>query len=321
MSVLLKAKNICVHFPVKQGVFSKTVGYVRAVDNVSLSINKGEVVGLVGESGCGKTTFGRALLRLIEPNSGSIIFNDEELIGMPAERLREKRKEMQIIFQDPYSSLNPRMTVYQTISEVFKIHKLVPKKEIYNEVIKLLDTVGLSPEHANRYPHEFSGGQRQRVGIARALALRPAFIVADEPVSALDVSIQSQILNLLRDLQRKMNLAMLFVSHDLRVVHHIADRIMVMYMGRIVEIANVDDLYSNPLHPYTKALISAVPIPDPKRKRERIVLSGDVPDPSNPPSGCPFHPRCPEAVEECKTRSMELWKQKDGRAVACLKYS
>lgn len=323
MSDLLNITDLKVHFPITSGLLSHMVGHVRAVDGVTLSINKGEVVGLVGESGCGKTTLGRAVLRLIEATSGKIEFEGEDLLALPSssEQMRAKRRKMQIIFQDPYSSLNPRMTVAQTIGEALSIHNIAKGGEINERVIGILKKVGLAPEHAGRYPHEFSGGQRQRIGIARALAVEPVFIVADEPVSALDVSIQSQILNLLSDLQKEMRLAMLFISHDLRVINHMADRVAVMYLGRLMETAGSDDLYSRPLHPYTKALLSAVPVPDPERKRNRIVLCGDVPNPAAPPPGCPFHPRCPEVMDICRNTPVTLWEQPGNRKVACLKYN
>jgi oligopeptide transport system ATP-binding protein len=300
--VLLDVKNLKKYFPIKRGVFSKTIGYVKAVDNVSFTINKGETLGLVGESGCGKTTIGRSLLRLIEPTEGTVIFDGKDVTAMNSSDLKVIRKEMQIIFQDPYSSLNPRMTVGEMISEILKFHKLAEGEAAEKKVYDLLDTVGLSKLQARRYPHEFSGGQRQRIGIARALSVEPKFIVCDEPVSALDVSIQSQIINLLQDLQKELGLTYLFISHDLSVVEHISDRVCVMYLGQIVETADVEELYAHTRHPYSQALLSAVPVPDPRLKHSRIILSGDVPSPANAPSGCYFHPRCPKIIKgECET--------------------
>jgi oligopeptide transport system ATP-binding protein len=300
--VLLDVKNLKKYFPIKRGVFSKTIGYVKAVDNVSFTINKGETLGLVGESGCGKTTIGRSLLRLIEPTEGTVIFDGKDVTAMNSSDLKVIRKEMQIIFQDPYSSLNPRMTVGGMISEILKFHKLAEGEAAEKKVYDLLDTVGLSKLQARRYPHEFSGGQRQRIGIARALSVEPKFIVCDEPVSALDVSIQSQIINLLQDLQKELGLTYLFISHDLSVVEHISDRVCVMYLGQIVETADVEELYAHTRHPYSQALLSAVPVPDPRLKHSRIILSGDVPSPANAPSGCYFHPRCPKIIKgECET--------------------
>jgi oligopeptide transport system ATP-binding protein len=299
--VLLEVKNLKKYFPIKKGVFSKTIGYVKAVDDVSFTINKGETLGLVGESGCGKTTIGRALLRLIEPTGGEVYFEGKNITEMGQSELKTIRKEMQIIFQDPYSSLNPRMTVGGMISEILKFHKIAEGEAAEKRVYELLEKVGLSKLQARRYPHEFSGGQRQRIGVARALSVEPKFIVCDEPVSALDVSIQSQIINLLQDLQKEMNLTYLFISHDLSVVEHISDRVSVMYLGQIVEIADCDELYAHTKHPYSEALLSAVPVPDPRHQRKRIILTGDVPSPANAPTGCYFHPRCPKVIKgECE---------------------
>jgi oligopeptide transport system ATP-binding protein len=295
--VLLDVQGLKKYFPIKRGVFSKTIGYVKAVDDVSFQIKKGETLGLVGESGCGKTTIGRSILRLIEPTGGKVIFEGKDVTAMHHKELKDVRKDMQIIFQDPYSSLNPRMTVGGMITEILKFHNLAEGEKAEKRVYELLETVGLSKLHARRYPHEFSGGQRQRIGIARALSVEPKFIVCDEPVSALDVSIQSQIINLLQDLQNELGLTYLFISHDLSVVEHLSDRVCVMYLGYIVEAADCKDLYAKPLHPYTEALLSAVPVPDPKRKTKRIILKGDVPSPANVPTGCYFHPRCPKIIK------------------------
>lgn len=318
---LLEVKGLKKYFPIKKGIFSKTVGHVKAVDDVSFTIKRGETLGLVGESGCGKTTAGRSILRLIEPTAGSIKFEGEEVTEMSGNRLREMRRNMQIIFQDPYSSLNPRITVGGMLSEILKVHGLrKTDNDVKDRVNELLETVGLSPLHARRYPHEFSGGQRQRIGIARALSVEPKFIVCDEPVSALDVSIQSQVLNLLMDLQQRLGLTYLFIAHDLSVVKHISDRVAVMYLGEIVEITDYKTLYADPMGPYTQALLSAVPVANPRGKRERIVLTGDVPSPANVPSGCYFHPRCPQVMPECSVAHPELVDQTQGHTVRCLIY-
>jgi len=314
---LLVAKNLKKYFPVRTGLFSRTVAAVRAVDGVSFSIKPSETFGLVGESGCGKSTLGRVLLRLIEPTAGEIYFEGQNLVELKSEEMRRMRKQMQIIFQDPYSSLNPRMTIGSIIGEALTIHRLAQGKAKKDRVLKLLDEVGVHPEAYNRYPHEFSGGQRQRIGIARALACEPRFIVCDEPVSALDVSIQAQILNLFLELQARHQIAYLFISHDLRVVEHIADRVAVMYLGKIVELASAGDLYTNPLHPYTKILLSSVPLPDPGLKKKRAIILGDVPSPITPPPGCQFNPRCKHCGENCKTREPELIEYQPGHFAAC----
>lgn len=303
---LLVVRHLKTYFPIRKGIFSKTVGYVKAVDDVSFTIRRGETLGLVGESGCGKTTIGRSLLRLIEPTDGEIFFEGKNIRAMNSHELRAVRKDMQIIFQDPFSSLNPRLTVGQMLREVLEVHRLAEGRAAEKRAAELLEQVGLSAQYLNRYPHEFSGGQRQRLGIARALAVEPKFIICDEPVSALDVSIQSQIINLLQDLQKALGLTYLFIAHDLSVVEHISDRVAVMYLGKIVEIASCEALYQSPQHPYTEALLSAVPVPNPKLKRKRIVLTGDIPSPANVPSGCGFHPRCPKAEEMCKQLMPQL---------------
>jgi oligopeptide/dipeptide ABC transporter ATP-binding protein len=320
VEVLLDVQNLKVHFPIKKGLFSKTVGYVYAVDGVSLRLRKGETLGLVGESGCGKTTAGLAILRLIRSTSGTVIYDGKEITRMGGAELRPLRRDLQMIFQDPYSSLNPRMTVNQILSDPMDIHGLYPGGERRERIAFLLEKVGLSPEHGRRYPHEFSGGQRQRIGIARALALNPQVIVGDEPVSALDVSIRAQILNLLLDLQREFDLSYIIVAHDLAVVEYICSRIAVMYLGKIVENALYRDLYTSPKHPYTQALLSAVPIPDPKKVKKRLILEGDVPSPIQPPSGCHFHPRCPYRMEICDQKEPALKDAGGGHEVSCFLY-
>jgi oligopeptide transport system ATP-binding protein len=315
---LLRVKNLVKHFPVRGGIFSRTVDWVHAVDGVSFEVEAGETLGLVGESGCGKSTTGRCILRLIEPTSGEVWFDGNNVTELDTGSLRAMCREMQIIFQDPYASLNPRMTVGAIIGEALVIHKLTKtQREFEQRVAQLLETVGLHPQHLRRYPHEFSGGQRQRIGIARALAVSPRLIVCDEPVSALDVSIQAQVINLLEDLQDTFRLTYVFIAHDLSVVEHISTRIAVMYLGRIVEIAPARQLYTSPRHPYTEALLSAVPIPDPAVKRTRIVLQGDVPNPIRPPAGCHFHPRCPHVMERCRVETPLLREIEPGRKAAC----
>ncbi len=315
---IIETKALTKHFPVNRGVWGKPPAQVRAVEAVSLQILPGETLGVVGESGCGKTTLGRLILRLLDATSGEVYFRGRNLGELEARELRNLRRRMQIVFQDPYSSLNPRMRVGTLIGEGLKVHRIVRGREVADRVEQLLTMVGLPVSAAARFPHEFSGGQRQRIGIARALAVEPEFIVADEPVSALDVSVQAQIVNLLQDIQRDLGLTYLFIAHDLSVVRHIADRVAVMYLGRVVELASRDQLFSSPSHPYTRALLSAVPVPDPMARRQRVVLTGDVPSPSRVPSGCPFHPRCPEAIDACRREVPELADPGDGRRVACL---
>jgi oligopeptide/dipeptide ABC transporter ATP-binding protein len=318
---LLSVRNLKKEFPIKKGVFARQVGAVKAVNDVSFDVARGETLGVVGESGCGKTTTGRTILRLIEPTSGEVRFEGRDVRSMGTSELRALRREMQIIFQDPVSSLNPRMTVGAIIREGLTIHKLAEGAAADARVRQLLQEVGLRPEYANRYPHEFSGGQRQRIGIARALSVEPKFIVCDEPVSALDVSVQAQVINLLGDLQREHNLTYMFIAHDLSVVEHIADRVAVMYLGKVVELATAEDLYREPLMPYTQALLSAVPVADPHARKERIILQGDVPSPANPPPGCVFHPRCHHPAKDaaCAKIVPPLEEKTPGHFAACIK--
>ncbi|MCU6792193.1 dipeptide ABC transporter ATP-binding protein [Paenibacillus sp. WQ 127069] len=320
MSTLLEIRNLKKHYPVRKGFFGKQAGVVKAVDGISLSIQTGETLAIVGESGCGKSTTGRSILRLIEPTDGEIVFEGVDIRKLSPEQMRNFRTKMQIVFQDPYASLDPRWTVQRTLEEPFRTYERLSDTELRQQVAELMEVVGLSPYHADRFPHEFSGGQRQRIGIARALALKPKFIVCDEPVSALDVSIRAQVLNLMEDLQDQYSLTYLFISHDLSVVRFISDRVGVMYLGKLVELAPTKELYDQPLHPYTQSLISALPVPDPDAKRERIILSGDVPNPQHPPDGCAFHTRCPAAKAECRTVTPQWKEVSPGRSVACLLY-
>ncbi len=314
---LVEVKNLVKYFPVRGGLLQRVVAWVKAVDDVSFIVREGETLGLVGESGCGKTTVGRTMLRLTEATSGEVFFDGVNIFDLKGNELKAMRRNMQIIFQDPYASLDPRIPVGESIAEGLRIHNIGTPKERNSIVMETLKKVGLEDYHARRYPHEFSGGQRQRIGIARALALQPKFIVADEPVSALDVSIQSQVLNILKDLQKEFQLTYVFVAHNLSVVEHISDRVAVMYLGKIVELAGRDELYRSPMHPYTQALMSAIPIPDPTIKRERIILQGDVPSPLNPPQGCRFHPRCPVAVAACSQKEPPLQEIAPDHWVAC----
>ncbi|MCS6845547.1 MAG: dipeptide ABC transporter ATP-binding protein [Caldilineales bacterium] len=318
---LLVVEDLKKYFPVRSGLLQRVTAWVKAVDGVSFTIREGETFGLVGESGCGKTTVGRTILRLIPPTGGNVYFDGEEIFKMGRREFKAMRRNMQIVFQDPYSSLDPRMPVGEIIAEGMAIHGIGTKQERAEIIAQLLQKVGMNPYHARRYPHEFSGGQRQRIGIARALALQPKFIVCDEPVSALDVSVQSAVLNLLRSLQREFGLTYLFIAHNLSVVEHISDRVGVMYLGKMVEVADRETLFRNPLHPYTQALMSAIPIPDPKAKRERIVLTGDVPSPLNPPKGCRFHPRCPRVMDVCKEVEPVFEQKHPDHWVACHLYS
>ena len=317
---LLRVSHLKTYFPIKKGFFNKVVGHVKAVDDVSFFVNRCETLGVVGESGCGKSTMGRSVLRLIEPTEGEVLFDGVDVRSLKPDELRAFRKRMQIIFQDPLSSLDPRYTIDRTLAEPLKLHTDMSDAEIREKVLDLMAQVGLQPFHASKFPHEFSGGQRQRIGIARAISLNPDFIVCDEPVSALDVSIQSQVLNLLRELQEKMNLSYLFISHDLSVVKYISDRIAVMYLGHIVEMAESGELFAHKLHPYTQALTSAIPIPNPHLNKERIVLQGNVPNPANPPSGCPFHERCAQCMDICKEENPAFREVSPGHYVSCHLY-
>ena len=316
-NILLETKNLSKYFTGKKGLLNRQPAQVKAVDHVSLTVNKGETLGLVGESGCGKSTLGRTILRLIPATEGQVLYNGEDILTYDKKKMWEMRRKLQIIFQDPYSSLNPRMTVYDLISAPLEVYKIGTKAERREMVEEILQEVGLDKQYLNRFPHEFSGGQRQRIGIARALILNPEFVVCDEAVSALDVSVRAQVLNLMRNMQQKKNLTYLFISHDLSVVRHISDRIAVMYLGSVAEVAEKAQLYSNPMHPYTKALLSAIPLPDVKKKRQRIILQGDVPSAYNPPSGCKFHTRCPYATDLRKQEIPVLRQMEKGHQVAC----
>ena len=320
LDTLLKIEDMKVHFPIKKGLLSRTVGYVYAVDGVSFVLNEGETLGIVGESGCGKTTMGLAALRLIEPTGGTVIYRGKAIAGLDKAHLRKLRKEIQIIFQDPYSSLNPRMSVKQILADILDVHELYRGKERDERIAYILEKVGLSPEQGRRYPHEFSGGQRQRIGIARALILDPCIIVGDEPVSALDASIQAQIINLLIDLQKEFGLSYIIIAHDIAVVEYLCDRIAIMYLGRIVETGHYKDILTNPKHPYTQALLSAVPVPDSKMHRKRIILKGDVPSPIHPPAGCHFHPRCRQRMSRCDQETPGLKELGSEHYVSCFLY-
>jgi len=316
---LLRVENLKVHFPIRRGVLQRQVGAVKAVDGISFNVRKGETLGLVGESGCGKSTTGRVILQLFRPTAGRVFFEGEDLTALKGEDLRRKRRRMQMIFQDPYASLNPRQTVNEIVGEPLEVHGIASGKERDDQVQNLLKIVGLNPQYAKRFPHEFSGGQRQRIGIARSLALSPSFIVCDEPISALDVSIQAQVVNLLEDLQKELGLTYLFIAHDLSMVRHISDRVAVMYLGHLMEMTGRDELYHSPLHPYTQALLSAVPVPDPyvEERRQRIILMGDPPNPANPPKGCPFNTRCPLAIDICRDKEPEWRAVSPEHYVAC----
>jgi oligopeptide/dipeptide ABC transporter ATP-binding protein len=314
---LVQVEHLVKYFPVRAGLMQRVVNWVKAVDDVSFTVKKGETLGMVGESGCGKTTVGRSMLRLVEPTSGSVRFEGKDVLKLRGRELKDVRRHMQIIFQDPYASLDPRVPIGESVMEGLHIHNIGTRAERFDLMIDTLRKVGLEDYHARRYPHEFSGGQRQRIGIARALALRPNFIICDEPVSALDVSIQSQVLNILKDLQKEFGLTYLFIAHNLSVVEHISDRVAVMYLGKMVELTDREELFRNPLHPYTQALMSAIPIPDPRLKRQRTILKGDVPSPLNPPKGCRFHPRCPIAMQVCSEQEPEFREAAPGHWVAC----
>ena len=314
---LLQVENLTKHFPIRGGVLGRVQNYVRAVDGITFDVAKGETLSLVGESGCGKSTTGRVILRLQEPTGGRIVFDGSDLTALSKSELRRRRKDMQIIFQDPYASFNPRQTIRRLLSEAMAIQNVVPRERRRERCIELLEMVGLKAEHIDRYPHEFSGGQRQRIGIARALSVEPKLIVCDEAVSSLDVSVQAQVINLLKRLQRELGLTYIFVAHDLGVVRHISDRIVVMYLGKVAEMGEKRAIFDTPQHPYTKALLSAVPVPDPKRKTRRIILTGDVPSPIDPPSGCPFHTRCPFAMERCRVEEPPIHVLETGQKVAC----
>lgn len=320
MEELLNVQNLEVHFPIKQGILARTTSYVHAVDGVSFTLHRGEIIGIVGESGCGKTTTGFAIIRLVEPTGGKVLFQGEDLAGMTDAQMKPLRQKLQIIFQDPYSSLNPRMTLARILAEPMNIHGRYQGAEQKDRIAHLLEIVGLKPEHQTRYPHQFSGGQRQRIGIARALCLDPEVIIGDEPVSALDVSIQAQIINLLLDLQAQFHLSYIIISHDLSIVEHLCDRILVMYLGKLVEIASYHDLYSNPKHPYTQALLSAIPSPNPRAEKKRTILTGEIPSPIHPPAGCRFHPRCPRRMDQCNQVEPQLHEHGQGHIVACHLY-
>lgn len=318
---LLKVEGLKKYFPIKKGLLGKTVGQIKAVDNVSFYVNEGETLGIVGESGCGKSTTGRMLMRLLEPTEGTVEFDGKELTLLTSEEMRKTRRDIQMVFQDPYASLNPRHTIEKILGEPLLVHGMRDSKERQAKIYEFLEIVGLSKYHAKRYPHQFSGGQRQRIGIARALMTNPKLIIADEPVSALDVSIQAQVLNLLKDLQSEFNLTYIFIAHDLGVVRHISDRVGVMYLGKIVEVSETEKLYANPLHPYTQALLSAVPVPDPAYEKKEILLEGDIPNPADPPTGCTFHTRCPYVMDICRKEIPQLVEMEKSHSVACHLYN